>query len=222
MLSERVIAMSQDSKRLLAILTAQPVVPVVAVANAAEGVALARALVAGGIGSIEVTMRTPAALEAIRAIVAEVPEMVCGAGTILTPKQFEQAEAAGAEFIVSPGATVEILDAARSSDVPLLPGSATPSEMMAMLQEGYEVLKFFPAEQVGGAAFLKSIAPVIPQLKFCPTGGISMKNVQDYLGLPNVLCVGGSWLAPKDKVAAGDWDAITALAHEAAGLKDAH
>ncbi|MBO0662610.1 bifunctional 4-hydroxy-2-oxoglutarate aldolase/2-dehydro-3-deoxy-phosphogluconate aldolase [Jiella sp. MQZ9-1] len=213
--------MSQDTKRLLAILTAQPVVPVVAVDSAAQGVLLARALIAGGIGSIEVTLRTPAGLEAIAAIAAEVPEMVCGAGTILTPKQFEQAEKAGAEFIVSPGATVEILDAARNSDVPLLPGSATPSEMMAMLQEGYEVLKFFPAEQVGGAALLKSIAPVIPQIKFCPTGGISMKNVGDYLKLPNVLCVGGSWLAPKDKVAAGDWDAISALAAEASGLRDA-
>tara|TARA_R110002020_G_scaffold304868_1_gene520677 strand:+ start:639 stop:1283 length:645 start_codon:yes stop_codon:yes gene_type:complete len=211
--------MSQDTKRLLAILTAQPVVPVVAVGSAAEGVSLARALVAGGIGSIEVTLRTPSALEAIRAIKAEVPEMVCGAGTILTPKQFAEAERAGAEFIVSPGATVEILDAARGSDVPLLPGSATPSEMMAMLQEGYEVLKFFPAEQIGGAALLKSIAPVIPQIKFCPTGGVSMKNVNDYLSLPNVLCVGGSWLAPKDKVAAGDWAGITALAREAAALK---
>ena len=148
-------------------------VPVVAVGSAAEGVSLARALVAGGIGSIEVTLRTPAAIEAIRAIKAEVPEMVCGAGTILTPRQFADAERAGAEFIVSPGATVEILDAARDSDVPLLPGSATPSEMMAMLQEGYEILKFFPAEQIGGAALLKSLAPVIPQLKFCPTGGVS-------------------------------------------------
>ncbi|NDW05463.1 bifunctional 4-hydroxy-2-oxoglutarate aldolase/2-dehydro-3-deoxy-phosphogluconate aldolase [Jiella pacifica] len=210
--------MSQDTKRLLAILTAQPVVPVVAVGSAAEGVSLARALVAGGIGSIEVTLRTPAALEAIRAIKAEVPEMVCGAGTILTPRQFAEAEKAGAEFIVSPGATVEILDAARGSDVPLLPGSATPSEMMAMLQEGYEILKFFPAEQIGGAALLKSIAPVIPQIKFCPTGGVSMKNVKDYLSLPNVLCVGGSWLAPKDKVAARDWAGITELAREAAGL----
>ncbi|WAP69254.1 2-dehydro-3-deoxy-phosphogluconate aldolase [Jiella pelagia] len=211
--------MSQDTKRLLAILTAQPVVPVVAVGSAAEGVSLARALVAGGIGSIEVTLRTPAAIEAIRAIKAEVPEMVCGAGTILTPRQFADAERAGAEFIVSPGATVEILDAARDSDVPLLPGSATPSEMMAMLQEGYEILKFFPAEQIGGAALLKSLAPVIPQLKFCPTGGVSMKNVNDYLSLPNVLCVGGSWLAPKDKVAAGDWAGIEALAREAAALK---
>ncbi|MBO0902146.1 bifunctional 4-hydroxy-2-oxoglutarate aldolase/2-dehydro-3-deoxy-phosphogluconate aldolase [Jiella sonneratiae] len=213
--------MSQDKRRLLKILTAQPVVPVVAVESAEEGVSLAKSLAAGGIRSIEVTLRTPAALEAIRAIVAEVPDMVCGAGTILTTKQFEAAEKAGAEFIVSPGATVEILDAARGSDVPLLPGSATPSEMMAMLQEGYEVLKFFPAEQIGGAALLKSIAPVMPALKFCPTGGISPKNVRDYLDLPNVLCVGGSWLAPKDKVAAGDWSGITALAREAAALKPA-
>ena len=221
MSAERVIAMSQNSKLLIEILTAQPVVPVVAIESASEGVLLARALAAGGIRSIEVTMRTAAALDAIRAIVAEVPEMICGAGTILTPKQFVEAEKAGSKFIVSPGATVEILDAARDSDVPLLPGSATPSEMMAMLQEGYEVLKFFPAEQIGGAALLKSIAPVLPALKFCPTGGVSIKNVKDYLTLPNVLCVGGSWLAPKDKVAAGDWAGITELAREAAGLKRA-
>ncbi|MCQ0986593.1 bifunctional 4-hydroxy-2-oxoglutarate aldolase/2-dehydro-3-deoxy-phosphogluconate aldolase [Jiella marina] len=210
--------MAQDTKKLHQILTAQPVVPVVAVESAAAGVSLARALAAGGIRSIEVTLRTPAALEAIKAIRSEVPEAICGAGTILSPKQFEAAETAGAQFIVSPGATVEILDAARDSDIPLLPGSATPSEMMAMLQEGYEILKFFPAEQIGGAALLKSLAPVIPSLKFCPTGGISTKNVGDYLALPNVLCVGGSWLAPKDKVAAEDWAGIEALAREAAAL----
>ena len=211
--------MSQNVKRLVDLLTAQPVVPVVAVETAADGVSLARALVANGVNAIEVTLRTPAALDAIRAIVGEVPKAVCGAGTILNAKQFDQAAAAGAKFIVSPGATVEILDAARSSSVPLLPGSATPSEMMAMLEEGYEVLKFFPAEQIGGAGFLKSIAPVMPKLKFCPTGGISTKNVGDYLALPNVLCVGGSWLTPKDLVASGDWDAIGRLAAETAALR---
>ena len=211
--------MAQNYKRLLEILTAQPVVPVVAVASAAQGVGLARALAAGGLKAIEVTLRTPAALDAIRAIAAEVPECVVGAGTILQPKQYDQAESAGAKFIVSPGATVEVLDAARSSQVPLLPGSATPSEMMAMLEEGYELLKFFPAEQIGGAAFLKSIIPVFPTLRFCPTGGVSMKNVRDYLALPNVVCVGGSWVAPHAELQADDWAAITAFAREASALK---
>ena len=211
--------MAQNSKRLLDILTAQPVVPVVAVASAAQGVELARALAAGGLKAIEVTLRTPAALDAIRAIAAEVPDCVVGAGTILEPKHYDQAEKAGAKFIVSPGATMEVLDAARSSQVPLLPGSATASEMMAMLEEGYEVLKFFPAEQIGGAGFLKSVAPVFPSLRFCPTGGVSMKNVTDYLALPNVVCVGGSWVAPKAELEAGDWAAITALAREAAALR---
>ena len=211
--------MAQNSKRLLDILTAQPVVPVVAVASAAQGVGLARALAAGGLKAIEVTLRTPAALDAIRAIAAEVPECVVGAGTILEPKQYDQAEKAGAKFIVSPGATMEVIDAARSSPVPLLPGSATASELMAMLEEGYEILKFFPAEQIGGAAFLKSIAPVFPTLRFCPTGGVSMKNVRDYLELPNVICVGGSWVAPKAELEADDWAAITAFAKEASALK---
>lgn len=210
--------MAQNTKRLLEILTAQPVVPVVAVETAAEGVALARALVAGGIRSIEVTLRTPVALDAIRAISEAVPEAICGAGTVLTPKQLDQAEAAGAKFLVSPGATMELLDAARSSRVPLLPGSATASELMAMIEEGYEILKFFPAQQIGGAAFLRSIAPVFPSLRFCPTGGISVDNARDYLSLPNVICVGGSWLAPKAAVAAGDWDTVTRLAREAAAL----
>ncbi|HEX2019724.1 MAG TPA: bifunctional 4-hydroxy-2-oxoglutarate aldolase/2-dehydro-3-deoxy-phosphogluconate aldolase [Aurantimonas sp.] len=210
--------MAQNTKRLLEILTVQPVVPVVAVATAAEGVALARALVAGGIRSIEVTLRTPAALDAIRAIAETVPEAICGAGTVLTPRQLDQAEAAGAKFLVSPGATMELLDAARSSKLPLLPGSATASEMMAMIEEGYEILKFFPAQQIGGAAFLRSVAPVFPSLRFCPTGGISTDNVRDYLALPNVVCVGGSWLAPKAAVAGGDWESVTRLAREAAAL----
>lgn len=209
----------QNTKRLLEILTAQPVIPVVAVESAIEGVNLARALAAGGIKAIEVTLRTPAALDAIRAIVSEVPETVCGAGTILDTKQFDKATKAGARFIVSPGASMEILDAARSAEPPLLPGSATPSELMAMLQEGYEILKFFPAEQVGGANFLRSIAPVFPMLSFCPTGGISLSNVKDYLSLPNVICVGGSWVAPKNAVAAGDWDTVTKFAREATDLR---
>ncbi|SMD08021.1 2-keto-3-deoxy-phosphogluconate aldolase [Fulvimarina manganoxydans] len=208
----------QKSQELLPILTGQPVIPVVAVDSARQGVELARALAAGGLKAIEVTMRTPAALDAIKAIVAEVPEAICGAGTILSPKHYEEASEAGSRFIVSPGATVELLDAAKEGSVPLLPGAATPSELMAMIQEGYEVLKFFPAEQSGGVAYLKSLAPVFPNLRFCPTGGVSPTNVASYLTLPNVVCVGGSWVAPKEALSSGDWDAITKLAKEASGL----
>ncbi|WP_061931953.1 2-dehydro-3-deoxy-phosphogluconate aldolase [Aureimonas sp. AU22] len=210
--------MTQKTHALLEILTGQPVMPVVAVESAAEGVGLARALAAGGLPGIEVTLRTPAALDAIKAISAEVPEALCGAGTILTPRQLDAAVEAGARFIVSPGTTHEVLDAAKTSDVPLLPGAATPSELMAMIEEGYEILKFFPAEQLGGIPYLKALAPVFQGIRFCPTGGVSPKNVSDYLALPNVVCVGGSWVAPKDLVSAGRFDEITALAREAAAL----
>ncbi|WP_102958659.1 2-dehydro-3-deoxy-phosphogluconate aldolase [Mangrovicella endophytica] len=209
---------TQKIEPLRAVLTGQPVIPVVAVDSAAQAVGLARALAKGGLPAIEITLRTPAALDAIRAVRQEVPEAICGAGTILSPKQFEQAAEAGATFIVSPGATMEILDTAAQSDVPLLPGAATPSEMMAMLQEGYRLLKFFPAEQAGGAAYLKALAPVFQDLKFCPTGGVSTANVATYLALPNVVCVGGSWVAPKAALDAGDFDEITRLAAEAAKL----
>lgn len=211
--------MAQKTQALIEILSAQPVMPVVAVETAAEAVALARALAAGGLKAIEITLRTPAALEAIRAVSAEVPEAVCGAGTVLSAKQFDAAAAAGATFIVSPGTTVELLDAAKSSPVPLLPGATTPSELMAMLEEGYEVLKFFPAEQSGGIAYLRSLAAVFPQIRFCPTGGVSITNVADYLALPNVVCVGGSWVAPKAALSAGDFAAVTRLAAEAASLR---
>jgi 2-dehydro-3-deoxyphosphogluconate aldolase / (4S)-4-hydroxy-2-oxoglutarate aldolase len=210
--------MTQKTQALMEILQRQPVMPVVAVSSEREGVELARALAAGGLGAIEVTLRTPAALGAIRAIRAEVPEAICGAGTILSPRQFDEAVEAGAQFIVSPGTTHEVLDAAKTSDVPLLPGAATPSELMAMIEEGYEVLKFFPAEQLGGVPYLKALAPVFQGIRFCPTGGVSTANVRDYLALPNVVCVGGSWVAPKEAVAAGDWTRITDLAREAAAL----
>ncbi|GGD26497.1 2-dehydro-3-deoxy-phosphogluconate aldolase [Aureimonas glaciei] len=210
--------MAQNKQALMAVLSAQPVMPVVAVDSAREAVDLARALAKGGLKAIEITLRTPAAMDAIRAVAQEVPESICGAGTVLGPRQFDAACEAGAKFIVSPGTTIELLDAARNSSVPLLPGAATPSELMAMLEEGYEILKFFPAEQSGGIAFLKALAPVFQQVRFCPTGGISMKNVRDYLALPNVVCVGGSWVAPKDVVAAGNFDEITRLAAEAAAL----
>ncbi|WP_062228535.1 2-dehydro-3-deoxy-phosphogluconate aldolase [Aureimonas frigidaquae] len=211
--------MSQKIEALKSVLSGQPVIPVVAVESAASAVDLARALAAGGLPAIEITLRTPAALDAIRAVSAEVPEAIVGAGTILTPEQYDAAEEAGARFIVSPGATMEVLDAAGAGEAPLLPGAATPSELMAMIEEGYELLKFFPAEQLGGIAYLKALAPVFQSITFCPTGGVSPANVRDYLALPNVICVGGSWVAPKDKLAAGDFAAITALAAEAAALR---
>ena len=195
-----------------------PVVPVVVLDDAKTAVPLARALVAGGIPAIEVTLRTPVALEAIRAIAGEVEGAVVGAGTVLTPRQLADSAAAGARFAVSPGATPTLLDADRGSPIPLLPGSATPSEVMALLERGFRYLKLFPAEAVGGVALLKSMASPLPAARFCPTGGIGPDNAPDYLALPNVVCVGGSWLAPADAVREGAWDRITALAKAAAAL----
>jgi len=211
--------MGEKTEKLLSILKLQPVVPVLIVEDAASAVPLARALVAGGLKAIEITMRTPAALDAVRAVAAEVEGAAVGAGTILNAAHFEAALAAGSTFIVSPGPAPERPRAARHSDVPLLPGAATASEVMALREEGYKVLKFFPAEQAGGAAYLKSLSSPLAGTFFCPTGGISLKNARDYLSLPNVVCVGGSWVAPKELVAAGDWAGITRLAAEAAALK---
>jgi 2-dehydro-3-deoxyphosphogluconate aldolase/(4S)-4-hydroxy-2-oxoglutarate aldolase len=194
------------------------VVPVLVIKDLAHAVPLARALVAGGLKAIEITMRTPVALEAIRAVADEVEGAVPGAGTVLNAKQYHQAVEAGSQFIVSPGTTLELLDVARKSPVPLLPGAATPSEVMALREEGYEVLKFFPAEQAGGAAYLKSLSSPLAGMLFCPTGGITPENARDYLSLPNVVCVGGSWVAPNALVEAGDWDGITRLATEASRL----
>jgi 2-dehydro-3-deoxyphosphogluconate aldolase / (4S)-4-hydroxy-2-oxoglutarate aldolase len=206
------------TERLLGLLKGQPVIPVLKIDDAKHAVPLARALAKGGLRVIEITMRTPAALEAIRRAAAEVPDAVVGAGTILNARQFDQAAEAGSKFIVSPGCTHQLFDAARDSDVPLLPGAITPGEMMAALEEGLDFLKFFPAEQAGGAAFLKSLASPFAGLRFCPTGGVSAKNAPDYLALPNVICVGGSWVAPDDAVNSGDWALIEKLAREAAEL----
>ena len=194
-----------------------PVVPVLVIDDASSAADLARALVAGGLPALEVTLRTPAALDAIREM-ATVAGGVVGAGTLLTARDVENAKEAGATFGVSPGATDMLLDACEANDLPLLPGAATSSEAMRLLERGYRVQKFFPAEANGGAAALKAIGAPIPQVKFCPTGGVTLANAPTYLGLSNTLCVGGSWVAPKDMVAAGDWDAITALAKEAAAL----
>lgn len=194
-----------------------PVIPVLVIDDPALAGPLAAALVAGGLPALEVTLRTPAALEAIRAM-AEVPGGVVGAGTLLTPADVRAAKAAGARFGVSPGATDRLIAACEDAGLPLLPGAATASEIMALLERGYTVQKFFPAEQAGGAAYLRSIGAPLPQVRFCPTGSISLQRAPDYLGLDNVLCVGGSWVAPKAALARGDWSAITALAAEAAAL----
>jgi 2-dehydro-3-deoxyphosphogluconate aldolase/(4S)-4-hydroxy-2-oxoglutarate aldolase len=194
-----------------------PVIPVLVVDDADIAQDLAKALVAGGLPALEVTLRTPAALDVIREM-AKVAGGIVGAGTLLTPKDVEDAKAAGATFGVSPGATDLLLDACEANDLPLLPGIATASEAMRLLERGYWVQKFFPAEANGGAPALKGIGGPIPQVKFCPTGGVSLKNAADYLSLSNTLCVGGSWVAPKDLIMAKDWAGITALAAEAAKL----
>jgi 2-dehydro-3-deoxyphosphogluconate aldolase/(4S)-4-hydroxy-2-oxoglutarate aldolase len=194
-----------------------PVVPVLVIDDASRAEGLARALVAGGLPALEVTLRTPAALEAIREM-ARVPGGVVGAGTLLSPADVVAAKEAGATFGVSPGATDRLLDACEDADLPLLAGVATPSEAMRLLDRGYTVAKFFPAEINGGVAALKAIGAPIPQMRFCPTGGVSPQNAPDYLALKNVLCVGGSWVAPSDRVKAGDWEAITRLAMTAATL----
>lgn len=211
--------MAQDSEKLLSILKLQPVVPVLIIEDVASAVPLARALVAGGLKAIEITMRTPVALEAVRAIASGVEGAAVGAGTILNARDFDAAVEAGSTFIVSPGATPEILDAAEESDVPLLPGAATASEVMGLREAGYDVMKFFPAEQAGGADYLRALSSPLAGTLFCPTGGISLKNANNYLKLPNVVCVGGSWVAPRELVATGDWAGITKLAAEAAALK---
>lgn len=210
---------AEQSQKAAEICRLAPVVPVIVVEDLAQATPLARALVAGGLPALEVTLRTSCALDAIRAM-SEVPGGVVGAGTLLTPADVKAAKAAGAAFGVSPGATKRLLDACAEHDLPLLPGAATASEIMALLEKGYTVQKFFPAEQAGGAAYLKSIGSPIPQVKFCPTGGISLKNARDYLGLSNILCVGGSWVCPKDKLVSGDWAGIETLAREAAGIRE--
>jgi len=209
---------AQKAGPLLEVMTGQPVIPVIKVDRAEDAVPLARALARGGLRAIEITLRTPAALDAIRLASAEAPEAIVGAGTILDAAQFKAATEAGARFIVSPGLTPQLIDAAAGSDVPLLPGAVTPGEIMAARESGYKLLKFFPAEQAGGASFLKALSSPLAEVRFCPTGGIGAGNARDYLALPNVICVGGSWVAPDSMIASGDWDGITRLAAEAALL----
>ena len=200
------------------LLRAAPVMPVIVIDDAAQAVPLARALVAGGIRVLEVTLRTPAALQAIRAIAKEVPDAIVGAGTIINAHDLQQAREAGAQFGVSPGATPELLALGRAGDWPYLPGVMTPSDLMAALAAGYNTLKFFPAAQAGGIPMLKALGGPFPQVTFCPTGGITPATAPDYLALPNVACVGGSWLTPAALLHARDWAGITKLAAQAAAL----
>jgi 2-dehydro-3-deoxyphosphogluconate aldolase/(4S)-4-hydroxy-2-oxoglutarate aldolase len=199
-------------------LRAAPVIPVVIIDDLADAVPLACALLAGGLRVIEVTLRTAAGIEAIRAIAAEVPDAIVGAGTVLEPAQLAAVTAAGARFAVSPGATPKLLDAAADQNISLLPGIATCSEAMALIERGYRFAKFFPAEPAGGAAYLSAIASPLPQLTFCPTGGITLESAPKYLKLTNVICVGGSWMVKRDMIAAAAWADITAAAAQAAAL----
>jgi 2-dehydro-3-deoxyphosphogluconate aldolase / (4S)-4-hydroxy-2-oxoglutarate aldolase len=217
--SEQEMSMTpaQQSTAAAKICALAPVMPVLVIDDLAFAAPLARALVAGGLPALEVTLRTPCALDAIRAM-SEIEGGVVGAGTLLTPKDVKAAKAAGARFGVSPGATQALIDACIEAELPLLPGAATATEIMLLLEMGFTVQKFFPAEQAGGAAYLKSIGSPLPQVSFCPTGGISLKIAPDYLALKNILCVGGSWVAPKDAMARGDWALIETLAREASQL----
>ncbi|MGW2812176.1 bifunctional 4-hydroxy-2-oxoglutarate aldolase/2-dehydro-3-deoxy-phosphogluconate aldolase [Streptomyces sp. NPDC001415] len=201
------------------VLDLAPVLPVAVIDDAADAVPLARALVAGGLPAVEVTLRTPAALDSIRAISAEVPEAVVGAGTVISPVHAADAVDAGARFLVSPGCTPGLLDALKASGVPFLPGVSTASEVVTLLEQGVTEMKFFPAEAAGGTAYLKSLSAPLPRARFCPTGGISLASAPDYLTLPNVACVGGSWMLPQDAIATGDWLRVETLAREAAALR---
>lgn len=201
------------------ILQISPVMPVVVIEDASLAVPLARALVNGGIRVMEITLRTPAALESIKAIAREVPDISVGAGTIINVRDLHLAREAGASFGISPGANPELLSAGRETDWPYLPGAMTPSEVMAAVEAGYTTLKFFPAAQAGGVSMLKAFFGPFSKVTFCPTGGISIATAPDYLSLPNVSCVGGSWLTPADRIAARDWSAITELARNACLLR---
>ncbi|NOT83481.1 MAG: bifunctional 4-hydroxy-2-oxoglutarate aldolase/2-dehydro-3-deoxy-phosphogluconate aldolase [Methylococcaceae bacterium] len=197
------------------ILTACPVMPVMVIQNADDAVPMAKALCAGGIRVLEITLRTPAALESIKRIAQEVPEAIVGAGTIITTHQLQAVTEAGAVFAISPGLTPTLLHAANHGAIALIPGISTLSELIMGMEYGYDCFKFFPAEAAGGIPMLKAIAGPIPQVTFCPTGGISPQNYQAYLALDNVACVGGSWLVPAEAVKAKNWQAITDLAKAA-------
>jgi 2-dehydro-3-deoxyphosphogluconate aldolase/(4S)-4-hydroxy-2-oxoglutarate aldolase len=204
---------------IAAVAAQAPVIPVLTIEHAADAVPLARALVKGGLRVLEVTLRTAVAVEALRAIAAEVPEAVLGAGTLLEPRQFEEVRKAGAVFAVSPGCTPQLVTAASAAGLPFLPGIQTVSEAMALAEQGFTLLKFFPADSAGGVSWLKAVAAPLAGLRFCPTGGIAAGSASHYLALANVACVGGSWVAPRDAVQSGDWGRVERLAAAAAAFK---
>jgi 2-dehydro-3-deoxyphosphogluconate aldolase / (4S)-4-hydroxy-2-oxoglutarate aldolase len=203
----------------LAVMKAGPVIPVIVIADLAQAVPLAKALVAGGVRVLEVTLRTPAGLDAIKAIAREVPDAIVGVGTVTAPEDLVQARAAGAQFAVSPGLTPALAEAARQSGIPCLPGVMTPSDVIAARAAGFRQLKLFPAQQAGGLGMLKAMHGPFPDIVFCPTGGVTEQTAPEFLSLPNVACVGGSWLTPKAVVDAKDWAEITRLAARAAALR---
>jgi len=196
-----------------------PVIPVIVIEDVAHAVPLARALVAGGVRVLEVTLRTPAGLQAIADIARNVPEAIVGVGTITQPHEFKQSIDAGARFAVTPGLTPALIETVRGLALPLLPGVMTPADVISAKAAGYLQLKLFPAQQAGGIGMLKALAGPFPDVMFCPTGGVTAATAADFLALPNVACVGGSWLTPRDAITAGDWTRITTLAREAAALR---
>jgi 2-dehydro-3-deoxyphosphogluconate aldolase/(4S)-4-hydroxy-2-oxoglutarate aldolase len=203
--------MTAKQDKLLALFKAARVVPVLTIERVEDAVPLARALVKGGVRTLEVTLRTPAAVESAKAIIAEVPDAIVGIGTILNADDLARAEALGAKFGISPGATPELLKAAAASSLPFAPGIATASELMAALAHGFDLVKFFPAEQAGGIKALRALAGPFPQARFCPTGGIGEANASAWLAEPNVVAVGGSWLCPPAEIRSGNWAGITAI-----------
>ncbi|WP_367696970.1 bifunctional 4-hydroxy-2-oxoglutarate aldolase/2-dehydro-3-deoxy-phosphogluconate aldolase [Helicobacter pylori] len=205
--------------KIMEILQISPIVPVVVIENIKDAVPLAQSLIEGGIPIIEVTLRSSCALEAIELIAKNVPKMRVGAGTILNPTQLEQAQNRGAEFLISPGLTIKLLEHAKKKDMPLIPGVSSSSEVMQALELGYSALKFFPAEYCGGVKLLNAFNGPFKGVKFCPTGGISADNMRSYLNLENVLCVGGSWLTPKDLIQNKEWDKITEICKRALALR---
>ncbi|WP_217612659.1 bifunctional 4-hydroxy-2-oxoglutarate aldolase/2-dehydro-3-deoxy-phosphogluconate aldolase [Helicobacter pylori] len=205
--------------KIIEVLQISPIVPVVVIENIKDAVPLAQSLIEGGIPIIEVTLRSSCALEAIELIVKNVPKMRVGAGTILNPTQLEQAQNRGAEFLISPGLTIKLLEHAKKKDMPLIPGVSSSSEVMQALEWGYSALKFFPAEYCGGVKLLNAFNGPFKGVKFCPTGGISADNMRSYLNLENVLCVGGSWLTPKNLIQNKEWDKITEICKRALVLR---
>lgn len=208
------LAESRD-RQLADLLRSGPVVPVITLERVEDAVPLARSLVAGGLRLLEITLRTPAAADAAAAIIRDVPEAIVGIGTVLTPKDLERAQALGARYALSPGATPDLLAAASRSEMPFIPGIATASELMMALAHGFQTVKFFPAVAAGGIPALKALAGPFPQARFCPTGGIDEKNLKDWLALPNVVAIGGSWICSTADIRAQSWDEITAKAQKA-------